>query len=135
DMVRPPYQDLSPADLEKLAATGFLRMVPDGTGQENTAAVRNQVIADTLQVVSTALLGLTVQCARCHDHRYDPITHVDYHRLRAVFEPALDWQHWRTPDQRRIVLTSAADREKAAAIERDAAAVKHTRDELVREQI
>ncbi len=135
EMVRPPYRDLSAADLDKLAATGFLRMVPDGTGQENTPAVRNQVIADTLQVVSTSLLGLTVQCARCHDHRYDPISQVDYHRLRAVFEPALDWQNWRTPDQRRISLATEADRRRMEAVEREAAAVKRARDELVREQI
>ncbi len=135
EMVRPPYQDLSAADLDKLAATGFLRMVPDGTGQENTPAVRNQVIADTLQVVSTSLLGLTVQCARCHDHRYDPISHVDYHRLRAVFEPALDWQNWRTPDQRRISLAGEAHRRKVETIDREAAAEKRARDQLVREQI
>jgi Protein of unknown function (DUF1553)/Protein of unknown function (DUF1549)/Planctomycete cytochrome C len=135
EMVRPPYRDLSADDLDKLAATGFLRMVPDGTGQENTPTVRNQVLADTLQVVSTSLLGMTVQCARCHDHRYDPISHVDYHRLRAVFEPALDWQNWRTPDQRRISLTTEEVRKKIEAVEREAAEVKRTRDELARTQI
>lgn len=135
ELVRPPYVNLSPADLEKLAATGFLRMVPDGTGEENTPTVRNQVIADTLQVVSSALLGLTVQCARCHDHRYDPISHVDYHRLRAVFEPALDWQAWRRPLERRISLATESDRQEAAALEREAAGVKRAREALLDHQI
>jgi hypothetical protein len=41
--------------------------------------------------------GLSVGCAQCHDHRYDPIPQADYFRLRAVFEPAYDWKNWRTP--------------------------------------
>ena len=47
-------------------------------------------MADTLKIVGSTLLGLTVGCAQCHDHRYDPIPQADYYRLRAVFEPALD---------------------------------------------
>ena len=42
-------------------------------------------------------LGLSVGCAQCHDHRYDPIPQADYYRLRAVFEPAYDWKNWRVP--------------------------------------
>ena len=75
-----------------LAATGFLRMAADGTstGGGDEALASNQVVADTLKIVGSSLLGLTVGCAQCHDHRYDPIPQADYYRLRAVFEPALD---------------------------------------------
>ena len=48
------------------------------------------MIAETLKIVSTSLLGLTVGCAQCHDHRYDAISQVDYYRMRAIFEPAFD---------------------------------------------
>ena len=65
---------------------------------------RNDVIAETLKIVSTSLLGLTVGCAQCHDHRYDPIPQTDYYRLRAVFEPALDVKNWREPRRRLISL-------------------------------
>src|SRR6185436_14811690 len=79
-----------PQARERLIATGYLRMGPDGTSgsaaDANTA--RNQVVADTIKIVSTSLLGLTVGCAQCHDHRYDPIPQSDYYRLRAVLEPA-----------------------------------------------
>ncbi len=107
---------------EWLAATGYLRMAADGTASagvdQDTA--RNQVVADTLKIVSTSLLGLSIGCAQCHDHRYDPIPQADYYRLRAVFEPAYDWKNWRKPSERLISLFTAADRAKAAAVEDEA---------------
>ncbi len=108
--------------LDILAATGFLRMAPDGTADNppDQNLARNQVLAETLKIVSSSLLGLTVGCAQCHDHRYDPISHEDYHRLRAIFEPAYDWKNWRTPAQRLVSLYADADRKKAADIEAEA---------------
>lgn len=107
---------------ELLAATGFLRMAPDGTGDENGDAnlARNQTIAETLKVVSTSILGLSVGCAQCHDHRYDPVSQADYYRLRAIFDPALDWKNWRNPNERLVSLYTAEDRKKAEAIEANA---------------
>ncbi len=65
EMLQPPYKELQPEQIEKLVATGFLRMAPDGTGtggvDQNEA--RNQVMAETLKIVSTSLMGLTVGCA------------------------------------------------------------------------
>src|SRR5438477_3247639 len=98
-------------------------MGADGTATPALAdpdAVRNQVVADTIKIVSTSLLGLSVGCAQCHDHRYDPIPQADYYRLRAVFEPAYDWKNWRTPDQRLVSLYTEADRKKAAEVEMEA---------------
>src|SRR5437773_1711277 len=112
-----------PQSREWLIATGFLRMGADGTATPAVAdpgAVRNQVIADTIKIVSTSLLGLSVGCAQCHDHRYDPIPQADYYRLRAVIEPAYDWKNWRTPDQRLVSLYTEADRKKAAEVEAEA---------------
>src|SRR5436190_1118473 len=98
-------------------------MAPDGTGSRQVAdqgLARNQVVADTLKIVSTSLLGLTVGCAQCHNHRYDPIPQTDYYRLRAIFEPAYDVKNWRPPLARRISLYTDADRKKAAQIETQA---------------
>jgi hypothetical protein len=108
---------------ELLIATGFLRMGADGTATPAVAdpdAVRNQVVADTLKIVSTSLLGLSVGCAQCHDHRYDPIPQADYYRLRAVIEPAYDWKNWHTPEQRLVSLYTEADRKKATEVEAEA---------------
>jgi hypothetical protein len=121
EMVPLPHKNLSSDQIEKLAATGFLRMAADGTGSgANDDEARNQTIADTIKIVSTSLLGLSVGCAQCHDHRYDPIPQKDYYALRAVLEPALDWKKWRAPQQRLITLYTDEDRAKAAQIEAEA---------------
>ncbi len=118
-----PNAATDPNTRELLIATGFLRMGADGTATSAVAdpdAVRNQVVADTIKIVSTSLLGLSVGCAQCHDHRYDPIPQTDYYRLRAVLEPAYDWKNWRKPDQRLVSLYTDVDRKKAAEVEAEA---------------
>lgn len=118
ELAGPQDGDLTPEQIELLTATGLLRMAADGTGSgADSAEGRNQVMADTLKIIGTSLLGLSLQCAQCHDHRYDPIPQTDYYALRAVFEPALDWQTWKVPNARRVSLYTAADREKASEVE------------------
>ena len=114
-----------------LIATGFLRMGADGTATPAVAdpdAVRNQVVADTIKIVSTSLLGLSVGCAQCHDHRYDPIPQTDYYRLRAVVEPAYDWKNWRTPEQRLVSLYTETDRKNANEVEAEAKKLSADKD-------
>ena len=137
ERLKPPYADLKREDADALVATGFLRMGPDGTGSPNAEPIvaRNQVIGDAIKIVSTGLLGLTVGCAECHNHRYDPISQIDYTRIRAVFEPAYDATNWRTPAQRLVSLYTDADRKKAAEIEAEAAAVDREHKEKQAELI
>ncbi len=125
ELVPMPRQNLGPDDVDKLVATGFLRMAPDGTGSAGVDrdAARNQVVAETIKIVSSALLGLTVGCAQCHNHRYDPIPQTDYYRLRALLEPAYDWKRWRTPQQRLVSLYTESDRQRALQIEAEAAKI------------
>lgn len=122
EMIRPPYEKLPPEELDKLIATGFLRMAPDGTASPgvDVKAASNQHVADTLQIVSSSILGLTVHCAQCHNHRYDPIPQVDYYRMRAVFEPALDVKNWRVPAAREVSLFKEEERKRADEIEKEA---------------
>ena len=117
---------LDPVRREQVTATGFLRMAPDGTGDRvaDVNLARNEAVAEQLKVVSSALLGLTVGCAQCHDHRFDPISHADYYRFRAIFEPAFDWQQWRSPTARNCSLAKPGDVSKVTAIEEQAAAIE-----------
>jgi len=113
---------LDPQKRDELIATAFLRMAPDGTGDpiDDLNLARNQVVAEEIKVVSSSLLGLTVGCAQCHDHRYDPIRQTDYYRMRAIFEPAFDWQQWRSPVRRLYSLYTPEERAKADEIEKQA---------------
>ncbi len=110
---------LDPRRTDQLIATAFLRMAPDGTGDtvDDAKLAKNQVIAEQMKITTSSLMGMTVACAQCHDHRYDPITQADYYRLRAVFDPAYNWEAWRAPAQRLYSLYSPEERTKAAEIE------------------
>ncbi|MEI7688053.1 MAG: DUF1549 domain-containing protein, partial [Planctomycetota bacterium] len=118
--------------IEKLVATGFLRMAPDGTASKDVVipTEANQTIADTLQIVSTAFLGLTIHCAQCHNHKYDPISQADYFKLRAIFDPAFNWQAWRAPRVREVVVLDEKSIQLAQELE--TAAVTLERERLKR---
>ncbi|MFT5470860.1 MAG: hypothetical protein ACI8UO_005991 [Verrucomicrobiales bacterium] len=110
-----------------MVATGFLRMAPDGTGALNNITSRNDCVASTIKIVSTALYGMTVGCAQCHDHRYDAITQADYFRLRAVFEPGFDIPNWRNPNARRVSIQTKEEAAVSAEIEIDAKMIDEER--------
>lgn len=118
ELLTPPLANLTPEQADHLIATGMLRMGPDGTsdGAVDQNLARNDVIANTIKIVSSAVIGLTVGCAQCHDHRYDPISQADYYRMRAIFEPAYDWKSWRSPDARLVNLWTNETRTKADAV-------------------
>ncbi len=77
--------ELYPNDPDALVATGFLRHYPDEYNAVNLEQRRYEVITDITDTTSAAFLALTSGCARCHDHKYDPITQKDYFRLQAFF--------------------------------------------------
>lgn len=105
----PKEGELKTDEIEKLTATGFLRMAPDGTASTKDKAAQNAVITETVKIVSSSLLGMTVGCAECHDHRFDPILQKDFYRLRAVLEPGLNYAGWFEPKQREVSLRTAQD--------------------------
>lgn len=71
--------ELAPEDPAVLVATGFLA--------RNKNRARDAWLHDIVNHSSRAFLGVTMECARCHDHKYDPIGQVEYYRIRAIFEP------------------------------------------------
>lgn len=92
---------LTADQVDNLVATGFLRMAPDGTYDvtQNFIPVRLNVLADQVEIVSSAVMGLTMGCARCHSHKYDPIPQRDYYRFSAIFQTAYDPYDWLIPNQ------------------------------------
>ncbi len=77
--------EIAPGDPEALVATGFNRHWADESNARNIRLRRQEILNDITDTVGSVFLGLTVGCARCHDHKYDPITHRDYYRLQAFF--------------------------------------------------
>ncbi|MBA61692.1 MAG: hypothetical protein CMJ76_04935 [Planctomycetaceae bacterium] len=111
---------------DNLIATGFLRQSPDGSFANITGFVpdRNRYIGAALEVYSSAVLGLTLKCAKCHSHKFDPLPQRDYYRLLAVFKGALDENAWMSPLPDRGVSTlkpmrllSIAETAKREAVE------------------
>lgn len=86
---------------DNLVATGFLRMSSDGTFAGITGFVPNRldVIDDQIRILSSSVMGLSMRCARCHSHKFDPIPQRDYYRLAAVFKGAMDQNDWLRPIQ------------------------------------
>ncbi len=87
---------LTPQQQDYLIATGFLRTAPDNTdeGTINLVPFRLSVLEDQINIFTSAVMGLTMQCARCHNHKYDPIPQRDYYRLNAIFQSAYDPYDW-----------------------------------------
>ncbi len=78
--------ELYPNDPDAIIATGFLRTGPwEHTGMAVAAVTRQLFLDDVTHHVAQSFLGLTLGCARCHDHKFDPIPTKDYYRVQAVF--------------------------------------------------
>ncbi|MBM3800764.1 MAG: DUF1553 domain-containing protein [Acidimicrobiia bacterium] len=90
---------LTPEHLDNLIATGFLRLADDATGtrESNYLSDRMQVVADAVEILGSAVMGLTIGCARCHSHKFDPLPQRDYYRLVAALQGAYDIYDWLPP--------------------------------------
>jgi hypothetical protein len=99
--------------IEGLIATGYLRCAsdtsrPDFVNIKNAPGYYYQTLDDTVKIVASGLLGLTVQCARCHSHKYDPIPQTEYYRLQAIFMSAYRPGQWVPQVQRHLLEGTAS---------------------------
>ena len=119
DEISPDWKDAkgvaSQGMIDRLAATGFLRTVPDQTNAPERALIaeRMNIVADEVEVLASSVMGLTVGCARCHDHKYDPIPQRDYYRFSAILQAAYDPYDWHAPKKREFDLALESEREEA----------------------
>src|SRR5262249_39566497 len=91
-----------------LVATHYLRNGQDGTGEsdgnpDEVRADRYYALEGTMQIVATSLLGLTIQCAKCHEHKFEPIPHRDYYEFQAVFAGVFHHENWMKPNDRFVL--------------------------------
>lgn len=86
--------ELWPDDADALTATGFLRHYPDEFNAVNLEQRRQEILNDITDTVGQTFLGMTLGCAKCHDHKFDPIKQDDYYRMQAFFA---GWKPVETP--------------------------------------
>jgi hypothetical protein len=77
--------ELYPNSVEAHIATGFLRHYTDETNQPSMEVRREELLMNITDTVGSVFMGMTYGCAKCHDHKFDPILHKDYYRLQAFF--------------------------------------------------
>lgn len=113
--------ELDPESNDAMIATGFLRLGPEGGG------TRQDALDDLIATTAQTFIGMTVHCARCHNHKFDPIPQKDYYRIQAVFFSTRDAEHPLAPaheveanraERQRIDALLKPVQEKKAAIER-----------------
>jgi len=128
----------TPEMVDLLTATGYLRTVLDTTDppQLNRPLDRYDLLTRVVDNVSTGLIGLTVGCARCHNHKYDPIPQKDYYRLMSIFATAYNPEEWLQPKNRYLPDVSKAEQEEIARhnaeIDRPLAEVEKQLTDLLR---
>lgn len=101
---------------DNLIATGFLRTCIDPTTSPETNFLydRYQVLADTVEIMGSAVLGLTLHCSRCHSHKYDPLPQRDYYRFTALFAAAYSPYDWVKPKDRFLEMVGVEERQQIA---------------------
>ena len=86
--------ELNDSTNDALIATGFHRVgATVGFREKDNPQYRFIYLDDLIGTTTRAFLGLTVSCARCHDHKFDPISQLDYYKLMAIFYPYVNYDH------------------------------------------
>lgn len=122
--------ELFPEDVSALVATGYCRMWADESNASNIHLARQLALNDLTSNVGAAILGLSIGCAQCHDHKFDPLLQTDFYQLQAYFAgivledelPVGSSDQLREyQDQRQLWLKQTADlRHELHTIEREA---------------
>ncbi|MFO0951896.1 MAG: PSD1 and planctomycete cytochrome C domain-containing protein [Isosphaeraceae bacterium] len=90
--------DLLPDDgrrNERLTATGFLSLGPKVLAEVDETKMEMDIVDEQIDTVGRAFLGMTLGCARCHDHKFDPISTADYYALAGVFRSTKTMEHFK----------------------------------------
>ena len=112
-----------------IVATGFLALGPKAIAQQDKKRMLYDVYDEQIEVVSKSMLGLTIACARCHDHKFDPILTRDYYSLAGIFAST---RSFRDPETHvsRMLLKPLVRREEFARYEAEQDLIKDKQIEL-----
>jgi len=100
---------------EKIIATGFLALGAKGLNDQNPRQFHMDLVDEQIDAVSQAMLGLTLACARCHDHKFDPVSQRDYYALAGIFL-STETLYGTYPQQQNLRPSTLVELDPAAAI-------------------
>jgi hypothetical protein len=111
--------DLPSEVVDAVVATGFLRNSadasrPDFTNIKHAPMYYFDTLNDAIAIVGSATLGLTLHCAKCHDHKYDPISQREFYQIQAIFKSGYRPEQWLAEENRFIEWASDAEKHRAA---------------------
>ena len=100
-----PDGEVTPRHIELLEATHFLRNAQDGTDSsdgnpDERRTDMRKALEGTQRIIGSSLLGLKLQCARCHDHKFEPVSQHEYYQLQSILYPAFNIEKWIYPKNR-----------------------------------
>jgi hypothetical protein len=110
------------AALDPIIATGFLSVGPKMLAEDDPIKQQEDIIDEQIDTLGRTFMGLTLGCARCHDHKFDPFPQTDYYALAGIFKSTKTMLNFRVvAEWQEVPLISAAERERLAAIEKTVA--------------
>ncbi len=113
----PATEDLK-TQFERWTATGFLSLGAKMLAEDDPVKMQMDIVDEQLDTTARAFMGLTVGCARCHDHKFDPIPTADYYSLAGIFKSSKTMEHFKVVAKwNEYVLAPKADRDLLAAHE------------------
>lgn len=92
----------TPEIRDHLVATGYYRCCEDISLEDPRPFIIWSVLHDTVSQIGTSVMGLTLTCARCHSHKFEPVSQQDYYSLMALMTPALNVPSWKNPQARAL---------------------------------
>ena len=118
-----PDKPATPEIIELLEATHYLRNAQDGSGEsdgnpDEVRTDRYHALESQMQIMGSSLLGLTLQCAKCHDHKFEPLTQRDYYSFQAFLYPSYNIDKWTKPQDRIVQASLPSELEASQAADK-----------------
>jgi len=124
--------EIAPKEDETLIAAGFNRLGPlrKNAGNQDVASSRNEVLTEMTNITGAALLGVTLGCARCHDHKFDPFRQSDYYRTQAYFAPVFEYDVPKSTPEQQATWKAEAEPVNAEIASLKKELAKHKNDDM-----
>ncbi|HWL10615.1 MAG TPA: PSD1 and planctomycete cytochrome C domain-containing protein [Planctomicrobium sp.] len=134
-MTAQPDGSLAPVDddFELLIATGFLSLGPKVLAEVDPVKMEMDIIDEQIDAIGQAVLGLTLACARCHDHKFDPISAADYYAIAGVLKSTKTMENFKVVAKYNEIQIGTAEEREQRQLRDEAIAKKQSEiDELIK---